>query len=148
MTQAFPFLAAIVLFLVSPVLVAGAKRQVAAWIAESQPDRPPHPTTIPDYLAPEQIDVYVEYAADIAQIVPAITLTGVGVVLALPASISPVGAAAVMLLMVLLLVLTNHAVLAMSPHRYVRRKVLGISPVNATGIAVNAVAVLVVLATA
>lgn len=141
--ETFPFLASIMLFLASPLLVMRAKRHVANWLADARPAEGVDMRTVPAYLAPEQIGAYVEYAADVVQIVPAITLTGVGVVVALPGSLSPQAAAAWMLAVVLLVVAADTLTLAMPPQRYLRRKVLGISFVALVGILVNAVALVI-----
>ncbi|GIJ36266.1 MULTISPECIES: hypothetical protein [Micromonospora] len=144
MAEVLPFLAAVVMFLASPVLVKRAKRQVTAWIAEARPYADVPPDQIPDYLAPEQIDAYLEYAADVVQTIPAITLTAVGVVLALPDSLSPPAVAAIVLTVVMVVLLVDSAVLGMAPHTYLRSKLLRLSPIALVGIAVNLVGTMVV----
>jgi hypothetical protein len=145
MIEALPFIASIVLYLVAPLLVAKAKRQVRAWTAQAQPYSPVRPEDIPDYLAPDQVDAYVEYSADLVQVVPAITLTGVGIVLAMPESISPAFAVCIMLGVVLAIVVAEAWMLGMPPFRFLRYKFLGISPVSGVGIVVNLIAVILVL---
>jgi len=54
-----PFVAAILLFLANPVLVFRAKRQVRAWMAESEPYAQVDEKSIPDYLAPTVIEDYI-----------------------------------------------------------------------------------------
>jgi hypothetical protein len=145
MSTVFPFLAAIVMLLASPLLIKRAKHQVSAWIDRAGRHGAVPDKQIPDYLAPQQVLVYVEYAADLAQIVPTIALTGVGVVAGMPPSTEPSTAAAFALAIVLALVLVDAWLIAVSPQRYVRRKILGISAVPLAGIMVNLAALTITL---
>lgn len=81
------------------------------------------PDKIPGHLAPAQLGAYIEYAADVVQIAPAIVLTTVGIVLALPDNMSPVTASSIM--MVMALIAADTIVLSMAPHKYVIRNGTG-----------------------
>jgi hypothetical protein len=140
MTIAFPFLAAIVMLIASPWLIRRAKNQVELWMARAAKGPVPVGQNVPDYLAPAQILTYVEYAADIGQIVPTIALTGVGVIAALPPSTPPTTAAGLTLGIVVVLVVVDAALLGVSPQRYVRRKIAWMSAVPFAGVVVNLVA--------
>lgn len=142
MTSIFPFLAAMAMLSASPLLIKRAKFQVELWMSRDSRDRTPPTNQIPDYLAPPKVLVYVEYAADIGQIVPTIALTGIGVLAALPESTAPTTAAALTLGIVLALVIIDAALLSVSPDRYVARKFVGLSAVPLAGIAVNLLALM------
>lgn len=146
MSEAFPFLAAILLLLANPLLTSRARRQVRSWMDKSRPYAQAENKAIPDYLSEDVVLDYVEYAADIVQIVPAIVLTAIGMVLALP-GISPLAGAGVMLVVVLVIVWIDTRVSMMSPSAYFRRKVAGVSLVAGVGIVVNTAGLAVVALT-
>ncbi|MEV6306638.1 hypothetical protein AB0M02_45080 [Actinoplanes sp. NPDC051861] len=145
MKTAFPFLAAIAMLLANPLLIKRAKFQVGSWIARAGSGSAVPDRSVPDYLAPQQVLVYVEYAADIAQIVPSIALIGVGVIAGMPSDTSPSTAAAITLAVVLALVLVDTMLLAVSPQQYLRRKVLGLSAVPFVGVVANLIAMATML---
>ncbi|MEV6494510.1 hypothetical protein AB0M20_38690 [Actinoplanes sp. NPDC051633] len=146
MSDAFPFLAAILLLLVNPLLTSRARKEVKTWIDRSKPYAQAKDEAIPDYLSEKVVLDYVVYAADAVQIVPAIVLTAVGMVLALP-GISPLVGAGVMLVVVLAIVWLDTRVSMMSPSAYFRQKVAGVSLVAGVGIVVNTAGLAVVALT-
>jgi hypothetical protein len=138
-----PFLASILIFLANPLLTNRALAQVKSWMAAMRPaGADTH--AIPAYLAEEQILSYVEYATDLVQVIPAVTLTGVAIAVAAPGHFSPVATGAWIVGVVLVLIIADAIVLSVPPQRYLRRKFRGVSLVSAIGIALNLIAWLVV----
>lgn len=145
MTELFPFIAAISVYLTTPVLNAHARTTVQRWLAEASRGSPVPDSEVPDYLAPKQIFDYIEFAADLAQILPAVVLTSIGVVLALPKDVAPATAASFVLLTMLILLVAEARVLSMSPQRYASLKLYGYSFVALVGIGTNLAALATVL---
>jgi hypothetical protein len=144
-TGLFPFLAAIAIYLATPILNAHAKATIARWLAEASRDATVPESRAPDYLAPKQIYDYIDFAADHAQVLPAVVLTSIGVVLALPEDLTPTTAASFTLATVLILLVTEVRVLSVSPQQYAAMKRFGYSFVALVGIGINAAGVVVVL---
>jgi predicted tellurium resistance membrane protein TerC len=134
---AAPFLVAIGLYLLSPLttnLVVGAVvaaidkgRAIAGKVDETQ---------VPIYLAPETISDYVEFAADGAQVIPAIVLPIVGAIYAFssvpaPADVSLLIAAFFVAIGMLAWMLTRPAA------EYVSLKKYGFSLLTVVGVAFN-----------
>lgn len=145
MTTLFPFLAAIAIYLATPILNAHAKATIARWLAEASRDATTPESSAPDYLSPKHIYDYIDFAADHAQVLPAVVLTSIGVVLALPEDVAPTTAATFVLGTVLIVLVTQVRVLSASPQQYAAMKRFGYSFVALVGIAINTVAVVLVL---
>ncbi|GHE11413.1 hypothetical protein [Streptomyces alanosinicus] len=137
MKDAIPFIAASVMYLLSPVLTRRAQASVRNWISSEKAQSNISVGTPPYYLSPEQIEDYIEFSVDAVQIVPAITLTGVGIVLALPESLSSWVVGIIYICVALVLVLADTGMHLTRPQRYLSRKFLGLSYVALGGLCVN-----------
>ena len=138
MNDAVPFCAAIAMFLIGPLLTAKAKREVTMWIGRSAKFDSGDGKAVPAYLTPEHVGRYVEYAADVVQIAPAVTLTIVSATVLNPGSFTPAWTASFVAATVVAILILEHFVIA-SPERYLRTKKWGVSVVSAVGISLNGV---------
>lgn len=136
MNDAVPFVAAIVMFLVGPILTRKAKREVVTWMGTSAKFLHVNEKDLPVHLTPGHIERYVEYAADVVQIVPAVTLTIVSALVLNPGNYTPAWAAVLVVVTVVLIALLDGFVLS-SPERYLRTKKWGVSVLSAVGILLN-----------
>jgi uncharacterized protein YjeT (DUF2065 family) len=127
----------------SPLLTRKAKKEVVAWIGVGAKFSLVPEVDLPPHVAIKHIEEYVEYAADIVQIVPAVTLTMVSAIVLVPSNISPAWGAGVLVLAVLLIFALEGFVLSMSPERYLSLKKAGLSVVSMAGIAINVVGLVV-----
>lgn len=143
MKELYPFVAASILYLVSPILSAQARAAVSRWVSEARRYSPVADKAVPDYLAPRSIDDYIDFAADLAQVVPAIVLTGIGVTLALPADDVFLSVTAQLVTVVAIVVVQGY-VMTQSPQAYAARKVYGYSVVILACLGVNVIAALTV----
>lgn len=82
-----PFLAAIALFLISPLLTAKVKVAVLGQIAEGAMKHGVTEDQIPPHLSYQCVDAYVEYATDAVQIIPLTLLPVTGGVFAIAAHV-------------------------------------------------------------
>ena len=79
-----PFVAAILFYLTSPLIIEQVKRALKGEIAEGRAHVPRlHTESIPYYLIPSAISDYAEYAMDAVQVIPSILLPIVGAIYAL-----------------------------------------------------------------
>ncbi|MEU6669190.1 hypothetical protein [Streptomyces sp. NPDC046727] len=137
MKDAIPFIAASVMYLLSPILTRRAQASVRNWIS-SEKDHSNIPVgTPPYYLSPEQIEDYIEFSVDAVQVVPAITLTGVGIVLILPDGLPSWVVGVIYICVTLALVLADTGMYLTRPQRYLSRKFFGLSYVALGGLLIN-----------
>jgi hypothetical protein len=137
---AAPYAVAIALYLLSPLLSGLVKFAVSAAIDKGRVGQPDvNDAEIPYYLMPEMIGDYVEYAADAAQVFPALLLPIVGAVYGFSGGI-PAPAAVTFLLVACLTAIAMTAwMLKLPPSDYVSRKWSGYSLLTAAGITLNLV---------
>jgi hypothetical protein len=165
-----PFVAAILVYLVSPQLsrllrntVTGKVEQANSRYFQTEgisslptPERggvPSPPSAerkeIPSHLAPEYIGDYVEYAGDAAQVLPSTFLVLVGIVAALFAGIPVLVVGILLIVSVPSVIYVMLKVLNTDPSKYVRRggrRVLKrYTYVTAVGIILNVFAIILVL---
>ena len=93
--------------------------------------------TPPYYLSPAQIEDYVEFAADAVQIVPAVTLTSVGIMLCFPDTMATWLAGAIYVIISIILIVSDSGMYLSRPQAYLARKFLGLSYVALGGLILN-----------
>jgi hypothetical protein len=144
---ALPIAAALVLFLLSPLFTAKVKRLLAGQIAMDSASHGVTPATpIPPHLTPASIGDYLEYAADVVQIIPFTFLPIFGAIFAISSDVPRVLALAVLGFTVIVAVTIDAWLIACSAADYVSRKRFGYSLVAAVAIASNALSLAAVLA--
>lgn len=139
MSDAIPFVAAILMCLAGPLLTRRVIRTVVSWVEQSQRAAGIADATIPVHLQIGFLKRYLEYAAELVQIVPTVLLTTVSAVVLLPTDYSPGWTATILLLAVLVIVVIDAVVSGMPPERFLRMKVRGveISLISGVAIALN-----------
>jgi hypothetical protein len=143
---ALPFAAALALLLLSPLFTAKVKRLLAGQIATDSASYDVRPSTpLPPHLTPEAIGDYVEYAADVVQIVPLTFLPIFGAIFAISSDISRIPALAVLGFTVIIAVAIDTWLASCSAADYVSRKRFGYSLVTGVAITSNAFSLAVVL---
>jgi hypothetical protein len=143
----YPFVAAILLWLIAPLITRLAKRVLAGQIAQDMAAHNVSPDhAIPPPLDPSQIDDYVEYVADAVQIIPAVLLPVFGGLVGVEADVSAVTALLIMFVAVIVLLVTVLWVFALPSSDYVSRKKFGCySWVTLIGILTNVAAIVMIL---
>ncbi len=135
---AAPYLVAIALYVMAPQLTGGVKFAVAAAINQGRVGQPGvSDGDIPYYLTPEMIADYVEYAADAAQVLPAVLLPIVGAVYGFTGGIPAPVSVSFLLLACLTAIAMTIWLIKLPPSDYVSRKWSGYSVLSAAGIALN-----------
>jgi hypothetical protein len=134
---AVPFVAAIALFLISPLLVAKVKVAIIGQVAEEAGKLSVPEEQVPPHLTRECIDAYIEYAADAVQIIPLTLLPVTGAVFAIAAHVPSAIALGYLGIAVLAAVAVEAWVLSRAAGRYVALRFLCYSVVTAIGIASN-----------
>jgi hypothetical protein len=143
---ALPIAAALVLFILSPLLTAKVKRVLAGQIAmDSASHGVTSSTPIPPHLTPSSIGDYVEYTADVVQIIPLTFLPVFGAIFAISSNVPRTLALAVLGLTVIVAVGLDAWLITCSTADYVSRKRFGYSLVTAVAIASNALCLAAVL---
>ena len=150
-----PFVAAVLVYLVSPQLSRLLRNTVIGRVEQansrySQKDGiPTQKDGIPTHLTPKYIGDYVEYAGDAAQVLPSTFLVLVGVVAALFAGIPVLIVGVLLIVSVPSILYVMLKVLNTDPSKYVRRgdrRVLKrYTYVTAVGIILNLFAIILVL---
>lgn len=144
---AAPYVVAIALYLISPQLTGGVKFAVAAAINQGRVGVPDvSDAEIPYYLTPDMIADYVEYAADAAQVLPAVLLPIVGAVYSFSSGIPAPVSVSFLLLACLAAIAMTIWLIKLPPSDYVSRKWSGYSVLSAAGIALNLVGMALALA--
>lgn len=142
---AVPFVAAIALFLISPLLVAKVKAAVRGQIAEDAGDVGVPEDKIPPHLTRESIEGYIEYAADLVQILPLTLLPVTGAVFAIAAHVPSTIALGYLGVAVLAAVAAESWVLAQAAGRYVARRLFRYSVATVIGISSNLLGLAMIL---
>ncbi|MBV9012890.1 MAG: hypothetical protein JO272_12720 [Pseudonocardiales bacterium] len=143
---AVPFLAAIALFLISPLLTAKVKVAVLTQIAEEAWHLNVPEDKTPPQLTRESVDAYIEYAMDAVQIVPLTLLPVTGGVFAIAAHVPGPIALGYLSIAILAAVAVEAWVLSQPAGKYVsHRFVRYYSVVTATGIASNLLGLAMIL---
>jgi hypothetical protein len=141
-----PFVAAILLYLASPLVIHQVLRVLSGQLADGERHvRNLDPNSIPYYLTPSSISDYLEYAADVVQILPAILLPIVGALYALGNGVSAAAAVSFLVLVCILAFAVNAWVLGSSASDYASRKWHGYSVVTLMGVSINIVGLLMVI---
>lgn len=142
---AAPYVAAVLVYLLGPSLSELARKSISgeidrARVASSLPDE----EQVPYYLAETVILDYVEYATDLAQVIPVVLLPILGALYGFSSIPAPV---AISILVVVFLVAIGMLaqMLIRLPVKYVSRKWRGFSVLTLTGIALNLVAMALTL---
>jgi len=143
---ALPIAAGLALLLLSPLFTAKVKRLLAGQIAmDSESYAVNKSTRLPPHLTPPGIGDYVEYAADVVQIVPLTFLPVFGAIFAISSDISQVLALAILGFTVIIAVAIDAWLASCSAVDYVSRKRFGYSPVIGVAIISNALSLAAVL---
>lgn len=143
---ALPIVAAIALLLLSPLLTAKVKRLLAGQIAMDSASHGVTPSTpLPPHLTPTGIGDYVEYAADVIQIIPVTFLPISGAIFAISSGIPQMLAFAVLIFTVIVAVAMDTWLVSSSAADYVSRKRFGYSSVTIVAIASNGISLTAVL---
>jgi hypothetical protein len=125
---ALPIIAALALLLLSPLFTEKAKRLLAGQIAmDSVSYRVDTSTDVPPHLTPKVISDYVEYAADMVQIIPLTFLPAFGAIFAIFSNVSHALAIAVLGFAVIVAVAMDTWLITRSAADYVSRKRFGYS---------------------
>jgi len=135
LAAAFPFVSAIAFLLVSPWLVAQVKTVVSGQIAEDALRLSVSEDMV--HLTHEEIDGYIEYAADAVQIFPLALLPVTGAVFAISSHVPNEIALGYLGVAVLVAIVAYAWVLSQPAGRYIGRSRFGYSVVTAIGIASN-----------
>lgn len=133
-----PFLAAILLYSVSPLLCRQVKRTIHAEIAEGRLHvNPAKEEDIPFYLAPPSISDYVEYAFDAVQVFPTLLLPVVGAIFGFSNGVTPVASVGFLVFVCILAAAMSAWITSKPSSEYVSRKWLGYSIMAIIGVVVN-----------
>lgn len=141
-----PFLAAIVLLLISPLLTAQVKTVVLGQIDKSAREHGVTEDMIPPSRGRDSLDAYIEYAIDAVQIIPLSLLPVTGAVFAIAAHVPSAIALGYLSIAILVAVVVDAWVLSRLAGKYVaKRLVKYYSIVTATGIASNLLGLAMIL---
>ncbi|MFD7403019.1 hypothetical protein ACFV7R_10165 [Streptomyces sp. NPDC059866] len=145
MDDYIPFGAAIIMYLFNPLIEKKAQAAVFKSISESDQRMPDAASVvIPAHRSDPSIKSYLSFVIDAAQIVPAVILTAVGVILAIPSDWSPALAAVLVLGICLLVLAVDAYVLSLDPHVYDGKRVRGYTFTAIAGIGLNAICIALV----
>ena len=141
-----PFIVALIFYLIAPLLAKKAKTVLTGQIArDAGLFKTTTETPVPPWLSSEMISDYVDYIADVVQIIPATLLPVLGAVFALSTKFA-VNVAVVVLIVAIISAITMDAiVLSLSAADYVSRKWLGYSLIGGIGIVINLAALTFIL---
>lgn len=143
---ALPIAAALALLLLSPLLTAKVKRLLGGQIAMDSASYGVTPSTpLPPHLTPAGIGGYVEYAADVVQIIPFTFLPIFGAIFAISSDITQMLALALLGFTVIVAVAMDTWLVLCSAADYVSRKRFEYSAVTIVAIASNALSLVAVL---
>lgn len=142
-----PFVAAILLYVIAPLLARQTKAVVRHAIAAGQRHvGEVREGDVPYFLAVESINDYIEFAADAVQVFPVFLLPVVGAVYAFSSAVPAPVSVSLLLVAIVLAIGVNAWISAVPPADYVSRKWHGYPLVPLIGIAFNIVALALVLA--
>lgn len=137
LAAAVPFVAAIAVLLIYPLLAAKIKAIIHGQIADVANSLKVSRDEIPPHLKSECIGDYIEYAADAVQILPLTLLPVTGAVFAIAADIPSAIALGYLSIVILAAVAVEAWILSQAAERYVARDRLGYSVTTVVGIASN-----------
>jgi len=142
-----PFVAAILLYAIAPLLARQVKAVVrhataAGWrhVGEVREG------DVPYFLAEESIDDYVEFAVDAVQVFPVFLLPIVGAIYAFSTAIPAAVSVSLLLVTIMLAIGVNAWISSVPPADYVSRKWRGYAVLPLIGMVFNGVALVLVLA--
>jgi hypothetical protein len=142
-----PFVAAILLYAVAPLLTMQAKAIVRYAIAAGrQHVSEVREGDIPYYLAAESIYDYIEFTADVVQVFPVFLLPIVGAVYTFSSAVPTPVSVTLLFVAIVLAIGVSAWVTSVTPADYVSRKWHGYPLVPLIGIAFNIIALALVLA--
>lgn len=135
---AAPYAFAIFLYLIAPLLMGFARLSVSAALDRGRANDPNvNWQEVPDFLMPETIGLYVEYASDAAQAIPAVLLPIVGAVYGFSSGV-PAPLALTFLIIAFIAAITMLSwMIGILPAVYVSRKRFGYSILTIAGIVLN-----------
>jgi hypothetical protein len=144
--QISPYGAAILIYLIFPLLSLQVKSTINSVIADGRS----HVSTIVDsdlpyYLTPSSINDYVDYAIDAAQVFPVMVLPIVGAVYGLSTGIPAAVTLSFLFVACVLAVAMTAWIVTRSPSDYVSRKWCGYSIITLAGVAVNVIGMILAL---
>jgi hypothetical protein len=139
-----PFVSAIVLLLISPLLAKKIKATIRGQIAVENDSLHVRENS-PDRIRPEGIDTYIEYAADAVQIFPLTLLPVTGAVFAIAIHVPSAIALGYLGLAVVAALAVDAWVLSQPAGKYVTRRLSGYSASTAIGIVSNLLGLTMIL---
>ena len=142
MDKYIPFAAATVIYIFSPLLTLRAQVAVIGSIARSRGALKDPPGDIPAHVSDAFIEKYIAFAIDAAQVIPAMILTGVATILAIPQDWPPAVAASIFAVTVPVIIGVDAYILGKDPQQYVKKRWKGYSLVSIMGVAVNLIGVI------
>ena len=144
---AAPYAFAILFYLIAPLLMGFARNSVSAALDRGRANDPGiNWREVPDFLMPESIELYVEYATDAAQAVPALLLPVIGAVYGFSAGVpTPLALTFLMIAFIAAITMLSWMV-GVLPADYVARKRFGYSVLTIAGILLNLVGMSLALA--
>lgn len=119
-----PFLAASVLYGGSPELTKVARWRITSLISDLD-KRDSENKTVPPHLSEDYIGDYLEYAVDVAQVVPMVLLPLIGVLISLHLGLDPGIAWLIFAGSALILIIVTTRFLRQDPIEYVSKKFFG-----------------------
>jgi hypothetical protein len=135
---AAPFAAAILIYLIFPLLSRQVQSVVNGAISEGRVHAGPiMEDNIPYYLAPPSIEDYVEYAMDAVQVFPTFLLPIVGSIYTFSNGVPREISVTILILVVVVMIAMSAWIMSQSPSNYVSRKWLGYSIITLFGVIVN-----------
>jgi hypothetical protein len=142
-----PFMGAILLFLMAPLLAEQAKRILLGQIAESakNSEAPPLPDSTPYYLGTPAIADYVDYISDFIQIGPAVLLPIVGSVFSISQGADPLFPLIFLALTAIFAICLSAWMITKTASDYVSVRWFGYSIVSLVGVTMNVFGIVMVV---
>ena len=141
-----PFIAAILFYLVTPLIVRQVQRALGGELAEGGRHAPnSDPRSVPYYLTQSAISDYLEFAADAVQVIPAVLLPVVGAIYALGDGVPPVISVSFLVAVCVAAFALNAWMFGHSAADYASRKWYGYSVMTLTGVSINIVGLLIII---
>jgi hypothetical protein len=141
-----PFIAAILFYLVTPLIARQVQRALRGELAEGGRHAPNLDTHfIPYYLTQSAISDYLEFATDAVQVIPAVLLPVVGAIYALGNGVPPVISISFLVAVCLAAFALNAWMFGHSASDYASKKWYGYSVMTLTGVSINIIGLLIIV---
>jgi hypothetical protein len=138
--SAAPFVVAMMLYVVSPLLSRQVMKAVSGQISGGRAYVQSFAEgVVPYYLTPESVSDYVEYALDAIQVFPGVLLPIIGAVFALTSGVPTAIALSFLIVTCIVALGVDAWILTQSAPDYVSRKWHGYSVMTLIGLSINAV---------